>query len=469
MSIRREPDFAPEFTIPVLVIGAGACGLSAALAAKETGADVLVLERDATPAGSTAMSYGGICAAGTAAQARAGIEDNPAALEQDILAITHNQTDPALAHTVAVNAAPALDWLTETLAFPLDVEIGWTGFGHRVPRLHMPPGRSGSSLMGMFLNAAENAGIDILTQAKVSELIVDDRDRILGVRAERPGGSEEIGCEQLILASCGYGGDSDLIRRYMPELANAKYYGHEGNQGDALKWGQALGAAVADLGAYQSLGSLTEPSSLVMPHILMIGGGVQINARGERFEDELDDISGQALTILEQPGGVCWIVYDEGLHDEARGRFDEYRDGESINAYHAAHNWQDLAASIGVPPDALRQTMESVEALKRDGGTDQFGRRFSPKDALKPPYYAVKVTGALFHTQGGLCIDDQARVVREDGTPFPNLYAGGGAARSVSGPKNWGYLPGMGLCTAVALGRLAGIRAAVAASVPEPA
>jgi len=73
-----------------------------------------------------------------------------------------------------------------------------------------------------------------------------------------------------------------------------------------------------------------------------------------------------------------------------------------------------------------------------------------------PPYYAIRITGALFHTQGGLAIDQAARVLRDDGTAFPNLFAGGGAARGVSGNAVWGYLSGNGLLTAVTLGRIAG-------------
>ena len=76
----------------------------------------------------------------------------------------------------------------------------------------------------------------------------------------------------------------------------------------------------------------------------------------------------------------------------------------------------------------------------------------------------MRVTGALFHTQGGLQIDAQARVLRADGRPLPNLFAGGGAARGISGPAVTGYLPGAGLCTALTLGRIAGESAAALAS-----
>jgi len=91
---------------------------------------------------------------------------------------------------------------------------------------------------------------------------------------------------------------------------------------------------------------------------------------------------------------------------------------------------------------------------------DSFGRDFSTKPALKAPYYMAKIMGALFHTQGGLEVNTEARVLKMDGKPFPNLFAGGGAARGLSGPSDWGYLSGSGLFMATNLGRLAGENAA---------
>jgi fumarate reductase flavoprotein subunit len=104
--------------------------------------------------------------------------------------------------------------------------------------------------------------------------------------------------------------------------------------------------------------------------------------------------------------------------------------------------------------------MQEVERMKREGATDAFGRAFANVPQLQPPFHAVRVTGALFHTQGGLMVDSSARVLRADGGPFPNLFAAGGAACGVSGPTAAGYLSGNGLLTAVALGRLAGEAAA---------
>jgi fumarate reductase flavoprotein subunit len=108
----------------------------------------------------------------------------------------------------------------------------------------------------------------------------------------------------------------------------------------------------------------------------------------------------------------------------------------------------------------LETTLAGVLALANGDGQDVFGRDFTKSPSLKAPFFAAKVTGALFHTQGGLAVDNEARVLDSSGTPFPNLFAGGGAARGVSGKGAAGYLAGNGLWTATTLGKLAGRAAA---------
>ena len=105
---------------------------------------------------------------------------------------------------------------------------------------------------------------------------------------------------------------------------------------------------------------------------------------------------------------------------------------------------------------ALEHTLKECQSYASQEIPDPFGRRFKPEKMLKPPYYAVKVTGALFHTQGGVQVDTSARVIRKNGGVIANLYAGGGAACGVSGSGDRGYLSGNGLLAAAVLGRIAG-------------
>ncbi len=118
----------------------------------------------------------------------------------------------------------------------------------------------------------------------------------------------------------------------------------------------------------------------------------------------------------------------------------------------------ELAAALGLPARALDETLAEYRAAAEDRRPDPFGRRDCRR--LEPPLHGVRVTGALFHTQGGLVVDAAARVLRADGTPVPNLYAGGGTAAGLSGHGPGGYFSGNGLLTALGYGMLAGRDAA---------
>ena len=141
-------------------------------------------------------------------------------------------------------------------------------------------------------------------------------------------------------------------------------------------------------------------------------------------------------------------------------QFEDFRDAERTGAIICADGVEALAAAMRVPLEAFAAEWGEVDGLKANSGRDRFGRQFMPAQIFLPPFHAVKVTGALFHTQGGLAIDGVGRVKRKDGTLLPNLFAAGGAAAGVSGPTAAGYLSGNGLLTATVLGRLAGQAAA---------
>jgi len=283
---------------------------------------------------------------------------------------------------------------------------------------------------------------------------------VRGVAFERPGGAiEELGCDALVLACSGFGGNAAMVREHLPEIAGALYFGHPGNQGDAIAWGAALGAAVRDLTAYQGHGSVATPHGILITWALMMEGGIQVNGHGRRFSNEHHGYSEQCLPVIEQPGGVAWNVFDERLHRLGLD-FEDYRGANELGAIRRGATIEALAQVCGLPPDALAATLAEVERFAAGAARDPFGRDFTGKPKLAPPYCAVKVTGALFHTQGGLVVDEQARVLDVAGAALPNLFAGGGAACGLSGAHVWGYLSGNGLLSAITLGRIAGATSA---------
>jgi fumarate reductase flavoprotein subunit len=433
--------------VPVLIVGAGACGLTAAIRLRDAGIECVLLERDALPQGSTALSSGFIPAAGTRLQQASGIADSQALFAEDVTAKAHGEAAPHLVQAYTRAVPQAIDAL-EAHGIVFEVLQGFLYPGHRALRMHAVPQRTGRALVAALERTATAAGADILTEALVRELWLDG-DRIIGVGYLRPdGGMEYIACDEAVLACNGFGGNPQMMRELLPAMADADYGGHVGNDGSAIAWGRQLGARLADLGAYQGHGSWVIPQGALMTWAVIMEGGVQINGQGRRFHDETHGYSEAAVNVLQQPGRIAWNVFDGPLLELAR-TFPDFVEAEQAGALRTASHEEELARLIGCDAAALHETLAGVAA----GMTDAFGRRF--RRALAAPYYAVKVTGALFHTQGGLDIDDQCRVLRADGTPLPNLLAAGGAARGVSGNDVSGYLSGNGLLSAVGGGWVA--------------
>ena len=447
--------------VPVLIVGAGACGTIAALAANERGVEVLILERDAKPAGNTSLSGGQIPAAGTKLQRAAGLlDDTPDLLYQDILAKSHGECDKAIARRVADAAAKTVEWLVDRYQLPLSCVLDFQYPGHSRPHMHASPSRYGLELLTVLVAAVEAQGIPIATSAQVTDLFADASGRILGVRVRRPDGAfEEIGCEALILACNGFGGNKAMLAKYIPDAVDLFYEGHNGNQGDAVRWGEELGASIMDMGSFQGHGAVCTPHGMHLGWAHVTEGGIHVNKQGRRFSNENAGYSEQALNVHRQPDQVAWAIWD-GRGERIAGAQHSHAQANESGAIRRYDSVEAMAKAIGCDADSLASTLRETKELAEGKKKDGFGRDFSSKPALQPPYYMAKIMGALTHTQGGLEIDGDGRVLRKDGRPFPNLFAGGGAARGLSGPADWGYLSGSGLLMATNFGRLAGEAAA---------
>ena len=445
----------------VLIIGAGACGTIAALAANERGAEVMILERDTKPTGSTSLSGGQIPAAGSKLQRAAGLmDDTPELLANDLIHKAHGECDQEMAWHIARESAKTIDWLVDRYQLPLSCVLDFRYPGHSRMHMHASPSRFGAEILAALLGAVEAENISLATSARVTDLYADADGRIRGVRVTRPDGmTEDMGCEALILACCGYGGDKAMVAKYIPEMVDAHYHGHPGNTGDAVKWGEELGASVKDMGSFQGHGAVATPHATHLGWPAITEGGYQVNKLGKRFSNENAGYSEQALKVARQPDHVAWMIFDERGHSIAM-QMHSHVEAQNAGAIKVCNTPEEIAKVVGCDAATIAQTLSEVRSYSGGKAKDPFGRDFSDKPPLKAPYRVTKVMGALFHTQGGLEVNKEMRVLRKDGTPFPNLYAGGGAARGLSGPSDWGYLSGSGLLTATNMGRLAGEAAA---------
>jgi len=450
---------AEHIHTPVAIVGAGACGLSAALALSRLGIECVVLERDAVPAGSTALSSGFVPAACTRVQQAAHVKDSTDLFAQDIQHKAHGQAAPALVKAYSEAIGPAMDALEEHHHIPWQLLDQFLYPGHSVYRMHAVPEKTGEGLMSRLRAAADSAGVVVLTQAQVTGLDADAKGLVHGLHFTQPDGTtSRLSCDAVILACNGFGGNADMVKQHLPAMKDAQYAGHVGNDGSAIAWGLQLGAELADMGAYQGHGSWAIPQGSLISWALMMEGGIQINRFGARFHDETQGYSEAAVQVLNQPDGVAWAVFDNQLLQFAQD-FPDFVAAQAAGSVKSAANAESLSAIVGCPAIALDKTMVEVNqlaeanALEKSDAKDPWGRSF--KRPLEAPFHAIKVTGALFHTQGGLNINAQCQVLQPNGKTLPNLYAAGGAARGVSGAEVWGYLSGNGLLSAIAGGHIA--------------
>jgi fumarate reductase flavoprotein subunit len=250
-----------------------------------------------------------------------------------------------------------------------------------------------------------------------------------------------------------------MLERYIPEMAGVEYVGTKNNTGEGIRWGMALGAATAHLTGYQGHGYICAGyGTRLSPEIPQLGG-IFVNAAAERFTRDDQGYSEFARVVLGQPGGTAVGIFDQRIY-EVVAHTDHFKDTIASGALRSAGTPEALAAAFRLDPVRLRETIEDYNAgVLR--GEDRFGRKALVKP-LQAPFHGAKVTGALAHTQGGLKVDLHARVLRPDGTPIPNLYAGGGTAAGISGDGPDGYLSGNGLLSALGFGLVAGEHAAAA-------
>lgn len=445
--------------VDVLVAGAGGAGLTAALRAAEAGRRVVVVEwRERFRRGNnTSMSTCMIPAAGSRWQAAAGLDDDPDRFLADVLRKTRGTADPTIARALVDVAPDLVAWLADHVGLDLDLVTEFVYPGHSVARCHSVPDRSGRTLLDALLAAVERApGVETVVPARVIG-VAPDADGATATIATPDGATEEIRAGAVVLATGGFGADPDLRRELTPEIAAGLYFGGDGCHGDALRIGRELGLDTGHLDAYQGHGSVAVPQNVLCTWATVMHGAVIVNREGERFGDETVGYSEYARRVLDQPGGEAWLVLDERIDAVCRP-FRDYQDLLAQGGVRWAPDVQDLARSTGLPGAALARTLTAAARAAAGDAVDRFGRTDLGRP-LTPPYGWVRITGALFHTQGGLLVDGHARVLR-GGAPIGALYAAGGAAAGMSGDGADGYMAGNGLLAALGLGFLAGSHAA---------
>jgi fumarate reductase flavoprotein subunit len=445
---------------PDLVVAGAGGGLVAALRGAQLGLDVLLLEASEhyRQGNNTSMSTAMIPGAGSRWQRQAGIQDSPELFVEDVRRKTAGQGDERLALALGQVSARLVEWLADDLGIPLQLVTDFHYPGHSVDRCHTVEGRHGSVLLQHLVRKVrESDRITMMVPARLVDVEVGP-DGCTAV-VEQPDGTEfRVDTGAVLLATNGYGSDRELVREYLPEIADAVYHGSEASRGDALRIGGRLGADTAYLDAYQGHAALSKRGATLVGWSTVMRGGFLVNLSGHRFGNETKGYSEYAAQLARQEGAEGWLVLDRRIHDDSLV-FTDFRQTVESGALVWADSLEELARAIGVEPATLVEEAELLARVAAGEVVDRFGRT-SVEAPLQGPFAAVRVVPALFHTQGGLVVDEHARVLRPGGTPIPGIYASGGAAAGISGHGASGYLAGNGLLPALGLAFLAAEHAA---------
>ncbi len=444
--------------VDLLVIGAGGCGLAAAIAGHDAGLSAAIVEKLDRPGGNSSLSTGSVPAANSRFQREAGIIDDPATYARDLMGIAKETDDLALVKRLTEVSADTVEWLVDTVGARMQLITAYKHIGHSVPRLHAPVSRRGQDLVDDLVAAVEKRDIPIAVGNAVKELIVED-GAVKGAVIDSGDGLSRITARKVLLAVNGFAGDPALVRRFCPEIAGAQYFGALGSTGEAIRWGEALGADMANMAAYQGYAAVAHPHGSLLSWTTIEKGGFLVGADGRRFGDESLGYSGYARIVLGQ-GEFSYAVFDQKIFEIAMQE-EEFAELANYGGLKKADSMASLAEPYGLDAAALTEELLRYNAAASGQEKDRFGRADFGLGPLVGPFYACRTVPGLFHTQGGLRIDGDARVLKADGAAVPNLFAGGGAAAGISGRAGaLGYASGNGLLSAIALGRLAALAAA---------
>lgn len=445
----------PDVDVDVIVVGAGAGGLTAALAVADAGRSVVVLEKLDRAGGNSALSTGSIPAAGSAQQRELGVDDDPDRMVADLLRQSGPHEAEALTRRLAETSAELVDWLVDEHSVQLKLITDYKHVGHSVTRLHAPVSRRGQDLVDDLLAACAAAGVEVLLNNPVTGLLVEDGEvrgvSVEGDRVER----YELRSNAVILAANGFAANQRLIREWIPELTEVEYFGAHGSTGEALEWGLELGGYLQNQQAYQGYAAVAYPHGSILSWTTVEKGAVLVDSTGRRMGDEIIGYSGFTAEVLKGTPPV-FVVYDTRIKAIAE-KEEEFAELVGMGGAREFATIEEMAEALSIDAAALQSTLDQYAEAARGEHPDALGRTDFALAPLEPPYVASRVTPGLFHTQGGLAVDLDGRVLHMSGEPIPHLFAIGGVAPGVSGQAGGrGYSSGNGLLSAVGLGRLAG-------------
>jgi fumarate reductase flavoprotein subunit len=423
----------------VLVIGAGATGLPAAIAVAEAGYKPLVLEARPKAGGSLAMVVGSFVVPGCDEQKAAGIKDSPDLCYQDLIRVC--EANPEIARSFVDNVYTVYKILQEE-------GIGWPG-------LVDLPGQSatrglgwllgyGPKIVACFQKRLDKLGVQTLYKHRGHRLTVDPATGRVNGAIVLDGETKKFIKAKMgvILGTGGFLHNPEMVAEYDPPMVRAIPKMPVSHQGDGHKMAWELGAATTDIGiaVAGSWPLCTETHSRAI--WALDWGGIMVNKFAKRFYNE-GSVEGyygyMTKAAMNQPDGLYWVIYDGQVENElgtnkvvgeTTRNMEHVKDLEQCKKQYASTP-EELAQKLGLDPAVFAATIAKYNSdIEKFGYDTEFDRHFQmgearPIHTLKAPFIGIKAVTATTSSKGGIKINGKGQVINQFGEIIPGLYAGG--------------------------------------------
>ncbi|WP_108944141.1 flavocytochrome c [Shewanella halifaxensis] len=441
----------PVETHQMIIIGAGSAGYSAAVQAKMSGLDdIIIFEKQPYIGGNSQLSAGGYSAAETIAQARLGYKDGVEQFYNDTMKGGHNINDPKLVKKLTEDSADGLSWLT---ALGGDFSAARRGGGHTADRLHRPAGgkKNGPELISVLQRNSDALGVKVETNNKVLKIVRAKSGEIAGVVVQgKHSGLRFIAAQTVVLATGGFGWDNKLVAQYRPDLLGTPSTNAPGNTGDGIGLAKGIGAKMVDLKEIQTFPTAGN-GVLVITGTIRGAGAILLNHQGKRFCDEMGPRDKVSECIWKLKERSAWLVWDEEIMNEVS----QVKGLEPLGMLTKIESYNDFK-KVNIDPAVAKVSIEQYNKYQKDGNDPDFGRKFMAR-SLMFPLYLVDTSPAIHHTMGGVGITPEAQVRDENDNIIPGMFAAGEVTGGVHGANRLG---GNAIADTVVFGRQAGKSAA---------
>ena len=451
----------------VVVIGAGGAGFSAAITARNAGANVVLLEKMPAVGGNSLISGAEMNAAKNWVQPKLGInDDSPELHAEDTFKGGDGKGDMKVINVMTHQALDAAKWCRDYLGVRFEDDNLFFFGGHSRKRALIPVGHTGTEFIAKFQAKADELGIPVITNMKAEELIKDKDGRVVGVKATMDGSEYTFNAKGgVVLATGGFGANPEMVKKYNPKIDERfKTTDAPGSTGEALYMAERAGAELVNMGYIQTY-PICDPLSGAIELIAdaRFDGAIMLNQEGKRFVEELQRRDVLSEAILNQTGRYCWVLWNDkigSISNTVKAHANEYEAFTKQGIMTTCDDLKCIADFTKIPFDQLRKTVKRVSDMAGKGNDKDFNHRAGLMDMQQGKYYVIKAVPSTHHTMGGVRINEKAEALTAEGKVIPGLWAAGEVTGVTHGTNRLG---GNAYTDIIVFGRIAGEAAAKAA------